>query len=800
MFRIYILYGVMLSLVVRFTIILAIFSCIALIIHSYASSIGINDVGSTGQGASYTYTTTSYKGYFIFYGGSFYSGEPINYNVASVQLNTVLTNGIYYYFVQNVLVLIANGNGTYTLNFVDNIWNLTYPYSIMPSLIIGNGEVSKAPNQSICFYFYIFSDNITLTPPFNVTLISNVSLEGQYIKLTFSAILGKGNFSTSYNYDTVKILNPSSKVFFVVGSKINTYPSNSDAEFVIGGGGSGSTLYVYNWSSEMMLLYLYDGNYYEVPSAVSYSSITGESVSNTHGIFEYYSSNGYVAQIAGYSFDGQLWNTSANLTVINSSILQFNLVPEYGEWFYEVNGKTFPLTSDRISLPYGMYNITVVLKAGNEIIYEKEFEDVKITPYAVVESKAPLIYVNGKAYFNNTIVNGYYTFYIPLRGTTVVQFPEYYYYQNSSRLEFLWAVYNGKVINSNIINITSPGVYRGVYQLELLLKLPFNLTVIYNGTIYNNVSQLYLPYGAKIIIPEQNVSLNNGTLIEFLNQSLVVYGEKINLITRLFYYVNITYNTYISSLPKSGFYTEGYCISIPKELENETTIVLINASAYKLKVFSPLKLSVNITVYYRIVLMLGNYSVSEFYKEGSVITFNNNISYNGSVMFVAERPITVVINSPKIVSLNGYYELYFLIEVHYLNQTLELWYPSGKVLELHNITKENISYVFSKVVVTHPGEYYLNYTVYDEVVDILPNSTLVFYVKNDTYAWIPVYFGGTIINESILVTSPLVINNQLQQQAIVTPEAQSKPPLGLMLLIPLIIAFLVTVWLMKRNK
>jgi hypothetical protein len=169
-------------------------------------------------------------------------------------------------------------------------------------------------------------------------------------------------------------------------------------------------------------------------------------------------------------------------------------------------------------------------------------------------------------------------------------------------------------------------------------------------------------------------------------------------------------------------------------------------------------------------------------------------------MFVAERPITVVINSPKIVSLNGYYELYFLIEVHYLNQTLELWYPYGKVLELHNITKENISYVFSEVVVNHPGEYYLNYTVYDKVVDILPYSTLVFYVKNDTYVWIPVYSGSTTINESILVTSPLVINNQLQQQPIVIPEAQSKPPLGLMLLIPLIIAFLVTVWLMKRSK
>ena len=62
-----------------------------LTLHSSASAIGINDIGLTSTGKSYVYNTASVKGYFIFYGGSFYSGNPVNYNVASIQLNTVLT-------------------------------------------------------------------------------------------------------------------------------------------------------------------------------------------------------------------------------------------------------------------------------------------------------------------------------------------------------------------------------------------------------------------------------------------------------------------------------------------------------------------------------------------------------------------------------------------------------------------------------------------------------------------------------------------------------------------------------------
>ncbi|BCU69998.1 thermopsin family protease [Stygiolobus caldivivus] len=776
-------------------------------LHSSASAIGINDIGLTSQGQNYVYNTTSVKGYFIFYGGSFYSGKPVNYNVASVQLNTVLTNGIYCYFVQNVLVVIANGNGTYTISFVDNLWNLTPPYTVIPSAVEGNGEVCKAPNTSdTYFYFYAFPQNITLRPPFNVTLISNVSVVSGYIELRFIAILTNSDFSQEFVYDDVRVLNPSSQAYFIVGRNID-YPTRADVELVIGGGGSASTLYVYNWSSKMMLLYLYDGRYYEVPSAISYSYITAESA---QGIYEYYD-NGYVVQTAGNNYYGELWDISANITVVNYSKVEFNLVPAYGEWSYEINGKVFPVNSSEIGLPYGEYNITVFLSVGQTLLYEKTFKNIVVKPYVVVKSEVPSLYVNGEKFTNYTKEGGYYVFYIPFKGPLKIEFPQCYYL-NDSRLKLVGVLLdNGSVAQSDVVCAESPGVYTATYQLQYLIRFPYNITVEYDGSVYH-VSSMYFTVGSSVYVPEQNITFPNGTLVEVLNQTVKVReggeGGEINLLTKVFYYVKFLYNgVYVNQLPRPGFYPKGYCISLPKELRNSTTIVIINSSYYKVKVLSPLSLRVNVTVYYRVTFVLGNYSVHVFYERGSTVDLTSNITVNDYVVFVVEKPLTLTVNSPQTVSLEGHFMVYYLVEVHYLNRTISALLPEGGLFTPGNVSIGNYTYVFSPVDITHPGAYFLNYTVYDKVIDELPTGeTIVLYVKNGTYASVPVYYDGKVVNETVLVTSsPLVVS--LPQSFALGPgnyvnttSSSDSQMLKIVVLVSLVAGLLVTVALMRKSR
>ena len=783
------------QLVIALTILTITF--LVLTLHSSAYSIGINDIGLTSQGKTYVYNTTSIKGYFIFYGGSFYSGKPVNYNASSVQLNAVLTNGFYYYFVQNVLVMIANGNGTYTITFIDNLWNLTPPYTIIPSLVKGNGQVCKAQNNSqVYFYYYIFPQNITLKPPFNVTLISNVSIVSGYIELKLIAILTLHNFSQEFVYDTVKVLNPSLQAYFIVGSNIIGYPTPADAELVIGGAGGGSTLYVYNWSSKMMLLYLYDGKYYEVPSAISYSYITGESA---QGIYEYYD-NGYVVQTAGNNYYGELWNISANIT-INGSVVKLTLVPAYGEWFYEINGKVFPVNSSEIKLPYGEYNITVFLKVGQTLLYEKTFEDVVIKPYVIVKSEEPIIYVNGEAFTNYTKEGKYYVFCIPFKGTLKIEFPEYYY-SNNSRLKLVGVILdNGSVTKDNVIYVKSPGVYTAIYKLQYLIRFPYNITVVYNGKVYH-VSSMYFTVGSTVYIPQQNITFPNGTLIEVFNQTIRVQGGEVHLLTKVFYYVEFVYNIYLNYLPKSGYYPEGYCISLPKEFKNSTTIIIINSSYYKIKVTSPLSLRVNVTIYYRVTFILGNYSVSEFYEKGAVVDLTRNITVNKYVVFVMEKPLVLTVDSPQTVNLEGHFMIYFLVEIHYLNYTVTALLPYGKIFGLGNMTIGNYTYVFSPVNITHPGVYTLNYTVYDKVIDELPTGTIILYVKNGTYASIPMYYNGEVVNETVLVTSsPLVIRNVPVNYVNITTSSSGGNYLWkVLVLLSLVIALIATLLAMRRSR
>ena len=768
----------------------------ALALLASANAVGITSTGHTSQGETYYLNTTSVKGYFVFYGGSFYSGPPVDYNASSVQLNAVLTNGVYDFFVQNVLVITANSNGTYTLTLADNIWNLTPPYTVIPSLVKGNGQVVKDPNESnVYLYAYVFPQNITLRPPFNVTLITNASASSGYIELEFTAVLTVGESLHVFRYDKVEILNPSSRAYFTVGSKVPGYPFPADLELVIGGAGDGSTLYVYNWSSRMMLLYLDSGRYYEVPSAVSYSYLTGESA---EGIYEYYK-DGYVVQTAGRNYYGELWNIYANISIINNSVVKFYLVPALGEWFYEINGKVFPVNSSEIELPYGVYNITVFLKAGQTILYKRIFEDVAVRPYVVVRSEAPEIYVNGEPLVSYSEEGGYYVFYVPFKGPLEIEFPEYYY-MNNSRLKLIGISFgNGTTVQGNTVYVRSPGVYTAAYQLQYLVAFPYNLTIVFNGTVYH-VRSIYLPAGSSVYIPSQNITFPNGTLIELSGQTVKINGSQISLRKKVYYYVEFIYNTYVNGLPKSGFYPAGYTISIPRELKNSTTIIVINTSDYYINVSSALRVKVNVTVYYRVVLVLGNYSVIEYYKRGSIVNLSTNITVSRDVVFVVKTPLSITVNSPETVNLEEHFAIYYLVWIHYLNYTLTALLPKGQLYNPGNVTVGGYVYVFSPVNITHPGDYFLNYTVYDRVIDVLPTGTLVLFAKNGSYASVPVYVDGAVFNESIYVTtSPYVLYFQgAPSNDLIVENSSSGYAWKLALLLVLVAALMATLVLIRK--
>ncbi|MGC9113268.1 thermopsin family protease, partial [Acidilobus sp.] len=343
----------------------------------YAWAIGINDNGTAlinGSPVNYYYTAHSLMGVFNFYGGSFYSGPPVQANWSSVQLNANFNvTPDLVLWAQDVIAIYAAGHGTYYVAIVDNLWNATNPAVLSAS---GNGNISSYQGEQ--YYAYVYPVYFETTEPFHVYVMMNVSVNAamEPVLYMYFRFVNSTYDSGWVLYDTITVNETASNdnPTFLAGSVpgvASYYGYPYVIQFVTAGGGGGSTLYAYSWDASMMLYYRYHDRFYAVPGAFSMrpyyfsGGVTTENVSAVQGIAEYYY-DGLVYQVSGGSSQEALWQASAGSYSHAPDEVSVNLTPAGALWVVSVRGmnvsfsRTLVVTSPQASIqvPPGEYNVT----------------------------------------------------------------------------------------------------------------------------------------------------------------------------------------------------------------------------------------------------------------------------------------------------------------------------------------------------------------------------------------------------------------------------------------------------------
>ena len=370
----------------------------------YNASVGINDNGSalySGNVVNYVYGTQALLGYFAFYGGSFYSGSPINASAFSVQLNSNfnVTDNMTLW-AQDVFEVTYNGS-IYNVTIIDNLWNSTTSgASINPYLISGWGTTTTY--NGITFYYDVAFNNTNTVwyltqPPFYLYAMMNLTVNPStgYPELLMYYRFRNSTYDSGWVlYDNITIYVPTNSSEFLVGVQpwISTqYPNYPFVtQWVVCGDGGGSQLYVYSWNATMALYYWYDGNWYSVPDAVSLqplvftAGVTGESVNQYNGIVESYNARaGLVYQSQGQNAQEFLWQPSVSYSV-NGNVLTVYLTPPNGLWQVVISGsngyhnQTFGDYSPiSFTLQPGQYELEATLYAGpNQVVTINETVNV----------------------------------------------------------------------------------------------------------------------------------------------------------------------------------------------------------------------------------------------------------------------------------------------------------------------------------------------------------------------------------------------------------------------------------------
>lgn len=501
-------------------------------LSNYNLSVGINDNGSVlinNTIKNYTYGTNVFLGYFAFFGGSFYSGPPVNSQSFSVQLNSnINVTDNMTLWVQD-LFLVNYFDNSYYIYIMDNLWNSTSPNStINQFLVSGNGSFSVANNKIYYFNEALNNENIInyiTKPPFYLYAMMNLTLNfNGYPQIYVYYRIKNLTFDSGWIlYDIITIKIPSNNTKFLVGNQQDILPNKPNYPFVtqwiVAGGGGGSELFIYNWNASIMLYYKYDGKLYEVPDSISLrptyfkGGITSENVSQYYGIIENYNNRqGLVYQIKGRNIQKFLWEPHVKYD-INGNNLTIYLTPSMGEWqiiissnnyYNEVLGNYSPLS---FVLPGGTYYLSATLYAGSEpiITFTKLFNITIIK----ISSLAPF-YINDVYYSKGNIE----FFKIPLNLTI----PSIYYENKNNRMVFKYLIVNNKIIKNNTIIINSSSNITVIFQKQYY--------VIINGIgnwynegqtvrIYKSVP-IYetLTWVGNYTLPNNSSIVINGSIIE----------------------------------------------------------------------------------------------------------------------------------------------------------------------------------------------------------------------------------------------------------------------------------------------
>ena len=345
-------------------------------------SVGINDNGSAPLSNGlvyYGYATSALMGYFAFYGGSFYSGPPINATEFSVQLNSNFNVTANMTLWAQDTFSVAYENGVYEVSVIDNLWNSTLLWSnVSPSLVEGNGNFSTWLGET--YYYYVAPTTYVTSPPFYLYAYMRVSLSGGYPQVYMYYRFENSTYDSGWVlYDVITVLVKSSNPEFLTGV-INggTQSSPFVTQWVVAGAGSGSQLDVYGWSASMALYYYYHGTWFSVPDAVAlqpqyYSGdATAENVNQYYGILESYDSvTGLVTQSQGESVQEFLWRPALSYTRSGDDLTLY-LTPPDGEWLISVSGSGYSSemlvnhSPVLLKLGSGSYLVKAILYAGSQ--------------------------------------------------------------------------------------------------------------------------------------------------------------------------------------------------------------------------------------------------------------------------------------------------------------------------------------------------------------------------------------------------------------------------------------------------
>lgn len=659
--------------------------------------VGINVNGTllTPNGyMNYNVTTNGLRGLFTFYGGSFYSGEPVNQKLFSLQLNAnfnVTSNE--FLWAQDV-VEVEKNDSYYCVGFVDNIWNASG--TSLPK-IIGNGIKNSTAIDGLnyTYYYYLYPQSYITTTPFNITLemfLTTIKVNGSTLpNLLVYFSFTNSTFSTGLILlDNVTIVVNTSNPQFLAGVFPNISQKPFIIQLVVGGGGNGAGLYVTSWNATVNLQYLYNGNWYTFPSAITLEplfnkigGITAEYVISFLGINETYQ-NGVILQTNGVNVQKFLWITDANITV-DGQVINITVTPLGAQWRVEVSGGNVMRVlneSELLKMTPGIYSINAKLYVGNRVIYS--YEEKVIVPGGIVKviSKIPF-YAQGNLYST-----GNYTFRSPVNLT----FIKYFYVNQLERYAFVGVNVSGKIIYNNSIivylNATVIPIYINQYYLFVF---PSNITGYVNG-ILSNVTSGWYNESSIIYIPTQNIT--KGLVRYIIVEPLKVQVNSSTSIHPKYYeeiYFNITKPVYgtingqENQTITSGWYNYGVIIHIYKYYYINSTVRLnIFATQYNINLTYPALVRVyNESLEYLIVLNLPNGTIREWLPFGYTLTLPNVIFINSTTRYILTTNTSLSIKNS--LSITPSYALQYLIILHLPNGTINFWEMKGEEITLPKI-------------------------------------------------------------------------------------------------------------------
>lgn len=699
------------------------------------AAVGINDNGTAlvnGSQVNYYYTTRSLLGVFNFYGGSFYSGPPVNANWSSVQLNANLNvTPEVVLWAQDVILIYAAGNGTYNVTIVDNLWNATNPAALSAS---GNGNVNSYQGEQ--YYAYIYSIHFESGEPFHVYVMMNVSVNAamEPVIYMYFRFVNSTYDSGWVLYDTITVNEAASNdnPTFLAGSVpgVTSYDGYPYViQFVTAGGGGGSTLYAYSWGASMMLYYRYDDRFYAVPGAFSLEpsyfsgGVTAENVSAVQGITEYYY-DGLVYQFSGSSHQEALWQDSASGYSPAPNEVSVNLTPAGALWVVSVRGvnlsfsRTMVVTSPQalIQVPSGEYNVIATLYAGSSPVYSFSSEVTVASRRHVialsVSSLTPFIY-NGQR-----LQAGNYTFYSQRPFVANLTFVAY---TPSAGI---------RVLPSEVLVNGTPA-----HVTSLLLVVYSNTTVAEGATTqyYVNLSQ-----SVPANVNGLNTTLTSGW-----------YNASTRIIIYRYFYIDEAERLYVSP---------------------ETIVVNLS---------SPLMLPLRPVLQFYVTIDLPNGTLNGWYANSTVIDLPAYIYVNGSARYVLEGQKSIVVNYP-VVALPMYVAQYYVV-VFLPNGTVSGWYSASSTIQLPryiNVSRDAryvLAWPSNVLIVGGPLVAVPQYAVQYYVTVYLPNGTISEWLYNGSIIRLPryIYVAGSIryalnASDSLAVTSPFAVRPSYVEQYLVT--------------------------------